>query len=630
LPALLAFAAFAGCSDPARELVKKYPVNPMVDGARRDLLALTDDPSQKIALDKEHRSWLASRSTHCATLAKVGGSGNTDEKSAARMLEGCFAGFDKQRLDALGQIRLAALAGQPALGAAAAPGPNISIAFEATNQADSLAVSADGRIAAIGTLASGVDLYDTASVQKLRSLPADKAAAHLSFSSNGRLLATASRFVRGTKIWDVYSGQLLRDYKGSMGPIAMLPDGRHMLHADGEKLVVYDYIADKARPTAFAHAESIYRFVLSPDAKRVATVTLRGTVTLWDWVQVPNAADLTLSMTAQAKIGPQDSTTSTGLAFGGNGDSLYTVSHDGVLSKWSVPGLERQESQRIGQVSENAILRLRDGRLVLAGLKPDRGSYLLFFDPLAGSAALVDVDRAGRIFLAASDEARLYVATYRDLRHVDIPGAASFKPAAAVVGDLVPATSAVAQPAIAQPPLLRALTQDAQVETIGIYEGSSIRGAPSVVSVSIGRTDKPVVLVLSSYESVIWRITQLPGSRLRHVLLSGYKQSTAQGLSGTELSTIGGAYAYQLNSAQFASLQEAVKQYTGKTIDRFQGAYSGSQFSIGSGVSQGATAGPNLGQTSARQTRVIRCGGDTIVCDRSDTVVCNGRIVSCR
>ncbi|MGH8642272.1 MAG: WD40 repeat domain-containing protein, partial [Burkholderiales bacterium] len=210
-----------GCSDPARELASKFPVNPAVEDARRDLLAILDSSADKSAVDAEHESWLKVRSVHCASIAKLGGSGKSGDSAGEHPVEKCFAGIDKQRLEALSQVRLATLARQPALAAAPSSAANISIAFETTNQADSLAVSPDGRIVAVGTLATGVDIYDVVSVQKLHNLQAEKTASHLSFSPNGRLLATASRQVRGTKIWDVYSGRLLRDYKGSMGPIAM-------------------------------------------------------------------------------------------------------------------------------------------------------------------------------------------------------------------------------------------------------------------------------------------------------------------------------------------------------------------------------------------------------------------------
>ncbi|MGH8640994.1 MAG: hypothetical protein ACRET6_04750, partial [Burkholderiales bacterium] len=478
-----------------------------------------------------------------------------------------------------------------------------------------------------------------------------------------------------------------------MGPIAMLPDGRHLLHADGEKLIVYDYVADKAQPIMFAQGESIYRLILSPDGKRVATLTVRGTITLWDWVQTPDSKGLTLSMGAQART-TQDRSHASGIQMAAGGDVLYSVSHDGILIKWSVPALERQEILGVGRVLEGAILGLPgDPRLVFAGQKEGRGSYLFFLDPRADTAALVDIDRGGRTFLAGvPGESRMLVATYRDLRHVEIPGTASFQALETVAAGLSANPVGAASAASIRVPMLRGLAQDAAVEAIGVYEASRKAGGAretDAVVVSIGRTGKPVVLVLASYEAVTWRIEKLPGTVLRHVLLSGYHQSAVQGVSGAEITRIGSAYAYSLGSGQYSSLQQAVTQYTGKGIDRFQGSYTGTRFSIGSDAPQvgsssaggvstrgshkcadeqgslvyadracaelglkpiGQVAAPPPGpagspapapgtrapSSSSRPvrvpgpTRVIRCGGDTIVCDPSDTVICGGRVISCK
>jgi hypothetical protein len=575
-----------GCADPARELAKKYPVDPVVEAAQRDVLALVEESRRRAELEKEHKAWVQTRATHCATLAKTGGSG----KDADEALEGCFTSFDRQRLLGLGGLRLAMLARQPPP-APARNMPNLPIAFAATRRAEVLAVSPDGRVAAVGLTEGGVDLYDLVSAQKLRTLPADQGAGRLSFSPNGRLIATASRLMRGTKIWDVYSGTLLREYGGSMGPVAMLADGRHMLHADGEKLVVYDYLADKPLPTTYELRESITRFAFSPDRALVATISLRGTVTLWQLTQGPGLLQVAESRDAQTA-----SHSGGKLAFSARGDTLYSVV-EGTLHAWSVPELKRERIWPIGGQAIYDVLapQADPERLVLAGYRPGRGGHIVFLDPKTDTAKLVDLDRGGYTLLGGvpgSDH--LLVATSRDLRRVEIP-LTEFQPFIEVATQLAPTTPGAASVAQAPVhlPVLRAIAKDAVVEAIGVYQAGAERGTPPrefrerPVSVAVGRTATPIVLVLASYEPVNWRLVHDSSTVVRHILLAGPPQSLVQGAPDVEVTRMGSAYAHE-----FDKLEQAVAQYLGKGFDRFQYSYDGAQFSIGADEPQLGSGSP--------------------------------------
>ena len=131
------------------------------------------------------------------------------------------------------------------------------------------------------------------------------------------------------------------------------------------------------------------------------------------------------------------------------------------------------------------------------------------------------------------------------------------------------------------------LAAGAQIEAIGVYESASgTRGfrehRPAPVQVIVRRTSKPLVLVLSSYEPVIWQISSpTGGANIKAVLVGGYDESTVNGAGNARVIKLGNVYAYKRESAEYFSLQQEVGRWTGRSIDVFQGAYKASSFTIG-------------------------------------------------
>jgi hypothetical protein len=131
------------------------------------------------------------------------------------------------------------------------------------------------------------------------------------------------------------------------------------------------------------------------------------------------------------------------------------------------------------------------------------------------------------------------------------------------------------------------------IEAIGVYEGrkasmgkgtfamgSGVPQENSPVDIAIGETPQRIVLVLASADPVHWILTT-HDANIHQILLSGDTQSAVIGSSKTETIYIGDAYAYSPNSDGYRQLNKAVKLYTGRDIDRFQGSYKGDMFSIG-------------------------------------------------
>ena len=139
---------------------------------------------------------------------------------------------------------------------------------------------------------------------------------------------------------------------------------------------------------------------------------------------------------------------------------------------------------------------------------------------------------------------------------------------------------------ITGPRALSELARTAQVEAVSVYEAVAM-GAPCApqtqgpVRVRVRQTLRPVVLVLSSHQTVQWQLELEAGAALKAVLLSGYGESTVAGGGDALVATIGGFYAFKRGSAEFKHLEQEVLRCTGRNIENFQSVYAGSSFEIG-------------------------------------------------
>src|SRR5689334_21552453 len=94
-------------------------------------------------------------------------------------------------------------------------------------------------------------------------------------------------------------------------------------------------------------------------------------------------------------------------------------------------------------------------------------------------------------------------------------------------------------------PMKSRLARNTKVDAISVYEAVAVRApyAPEPsepVHVVVREPQRPVVLVLSSHQTVQWEITLERGARLSAVLLSGYGESTVSGAGDALVTSIGG------------------------------------------------------------------------------------------
>jgi hypothetical protein len=133
-------------------------------------------------------------------------------------------------------------------------------------------------------------------------------------------------------------------------------------------------------------------------------------------------------------------------------------------------------------------------------------------------------------------------------------------------------------------PLLTDVPADAKVSFIGVYEAASTspssggnRTGGIRVNVTPGST--PLVLVLTSYEPVRWNINS--GNRkISAILLSGNAQSSVISPGNPQVLKIGSAYAYKMDSQEYARVKQDIARYVSNPVQSFQGGYKGQDFSV--------------------------------------------------
>lgn len=152
-----------------------------------------------------------------------------------------------------------------------------------------------------------------------------------------------------------------------------------------------------------------------------------------------------------------------------------------------------------------------------------------------------------------------------------------------------------------------ALPAELDVQLVGVYQASDQAGREAVafaeppldggrrggvVEVRVGKTAKPLLLVLSAYEPVHWALQVQAGADLRGVIASGYHAPTVSGIgaSGLLVQTShdrpqpGCPYFLAYEGDHLASASRRVKDWTTHPIHRMQRRYAGSSFDVGAVV----------------------------------------------
>jgi RNA polymerase sigma factor (sigma-70 family) len=134
---------------------------------------------------------------------------------------------------------------------------------------------------------------------------------------------------------------------------------------------------------------------------------------------------------------------------------------------------------------------------------------------------------------------------------------------------------------------LLAAAAGAELHVVGLYQARDGNGAP--VDVEVRRTDKPVVLVVESYYSVLWRVKVAEGARVKAVIVGGYFEQEFEGIpAGVPIiyrawepgRKQGYFYADKPDSPEYRRMVRRLNDSTGLLVSTFQGEYSGGSFVV--------------------------------------------------
>lgn len=141
------------------------------------------------------------------------------------------------------------------------------------------------------------------------------------------------------------------------------------------------------------------------------------------------------------------------------------------------------------------------------------------------------------------------------------------------------------------------LPDNFEVYAVGTYQGDkpvdaklddsthTVRQTEIVVNIP----DKPVVVVLTAYDPVVWRVGRTKKTNIAAVIVSGYHGQAVIGIdkdTPLAVSTYKKKgrfryfYAYKA-SKKLTTMNASVKQLLGREIDRFEHAYTGKAFNLG-------------------------------------------------
>lgn len=132
---------------------------------------------------------------------------------------------------------------------------------------------------------------------------------------------------------------------------------------------------------------------------------------------------------------------------------------------------------------------------------------------------------------------------------------------------------------------LEGVAKDAEVHMVGVHGGRQANMPASStkqpVRVMVRQTSRPVILVLASHDPVNWLVFGAE-ARIAAVLMSGEGASALGTSLRVPVVRIGSVSAHSSGSSEYLRLRQAVTQHTGsREIKSFQGAYNGSEFTVG-------------------------------------------------
>ncbi len=240
----------------------------------------------------------------------------------------------------------------------------------ATWPAERLARSADGSVIAVAAKVQGAVVLDRERPIIRNTLLTHEAAAYLSVSPDGKLIATGTHNGRNVRIWDATTNRLIRELDIKAGSVvAFSPDGR-WLATDRNGAGVRIWSTTDWNSVRELPADQLSRVAISPKQPLVAVESGKGTIRVYD----PATGDL------RAELEDPDHARATWLAFSPDGCRIIAANVDAhTVRVWDLSAL-RQGLSSYGMNWTIPTLT------PVTGLKPISAMRVVGVDLLAASA----------------------------------------------------------------------------------------------------------------------------------------------------------------------------------------------------------------------------------------------------
>ena len=230
--------------------------------------------------------------------------------------------------------------------------------YRVPSTAHRLAFRPDGERFALGTADGQVLILDAAGKELSRTTPHQQLVSAVSFSPNGRLLASAS-WDQTVKITDAATGDVLRILRvdaGRVQAVAFHPDGKQLATGDWDSTVrIWDRQTGKETLTLRGHKSPVYGVAFSPDGTLLASAASNGNLRIWE---------LATGRVIQSLTGRSGAVLSN--CFSPDGRYLAYAGGDGTVRVWDVESGEEKVVFRGHSASVDSVQFSPDGRRLVS------------------------------------------------------------------------------------------------------------------------------------------------------------------------------------------------------------------------------------------------------------------------